>query len=182
MLEARFMVPSNEVMEDTIKPALIAVGAARKGWYGLTDILYGPEPDYNERFVRLRIARNANTPLLSVVLTHKATTWGLYSKTDTILLHKPFEDMASADAYIQRTYSGVYQKQFCFSRDGMRYVLGDIRIFAEDIFVPGIRWSVEIEGPDDPAIIACAALLGLGEPIHDSVPALVQRRLQETRR
>ena len=176
-MEARYMVPDIETMEKKIKPALISAGAACLGWYGLTDIIYGPS-DYNDRYVRMRIGRNARIPSLSVTLTHKAMTWGAYSRADTMLIHKPFPDTVSADTYIAEAYSHTLTKDFAFSRDGVRYALGDLTIFAEDILVPSLRWSVEIEGPDDAAIAACAdTILGLGAPVRYSVPALVQRRL-----
>lgn len=172
MLEARYMIPNLEIMEKKIRPALVSAGAVCRGWYGLTDVIFGPEEDYNNGFVRLRITRNTRIPSLSVVLTDKNTEWGVYGKTDILVERKGFGDIA-AEKYVEHAYKPL-KKVFAFSRDGMEYALGDLRIFTEDILVPGIRWSVEIEGPGVRALIACAELLGLGEPIGDSVPTLVQ--------
>ncbi|MBI3421022.1 MAG: hypothetical protein HY006_03080 [Candidatus Sungbacteria bacterium] len=177
MLEARYLVPSITTVEKKVKPALVSAGAMCRGWYGLTDIMFGPAADYNSEFVRLRIARKAHIPSFAVTLTHKKTIWGLYSKADTIILQKEFGDTTSADAFIETEFSNALKRSFAFCRDGIEYVLGDLRIFVEDIFVPSIRWSVEIEGPNDASIAGCAETLGLGEPICNSVPALVQQYL-----
>lgn len=176
MPEARFLTEL-ETMEKQIKPALLSMGAVPRGWYGLTDVMYGPT-DYNDRFVRLRSIRSSRIQGTAVVMTHKATTWGLYAKTDTILIRKDFKDMTSADAYIRSAYSAALKREFAFSRDGMRYALGDLEIFAEDIMVPHIRWSIELEGPDDASIASYAHVLGLGAPIRDSVPTLVHKRMR----
>ena len=176
MQEARFMVPSSEILEEKIKPALIAAGAVCRGWYGLTDIMFGPE-SYNAGFVRLRIARNARNASPQIVLVQKETAWGRYSKTSTSVVRKEFTDIVSACAFVEKEFGGALRRVFTFSRDGMEYALNGLRIFAEDILVPRIRWSVEIEGAGDIAIASCAALLGLGQPIRDSVPALVYKNL-----
>lgn len=177
MQEARFMVPSSKTMEEHIKPALIAAGAVCRGWYGLTDIIFCPEKDYNAGFVRLRIARNARNASPRIVLVQKETAWGHYSKTDTIVVREEFADIMSANEFMKKEFGGALRMAFAFSRDGTEYALDGLRIFTEDILVPSIRWSVEIEGAGDIFIAGCAALLGLGQPIRDSVPALVHKHL-----
>lgn len=179
MKEARYRVPNMEAIEKTILPALAAAGAVSKKWYLLTDAIYLPSSFptgqiINARYVRWRIAYTTGQNAPVITITDKKTSWHGDTKEDYILLRREFDTPQASLDFLDESY-GAWEKQFAFSRTGREYALKDLRIFVENILVPGMRWSVEIEGADDIAIASCANILGLDEPIHDSVPALVYK-------
>ncbi len=181
MPEARYMVPSDTMVEKKIKPALVQAGAAFKKWYALTDTIYLPsgfpaDTVIHARYVRWRIAHATGQSTPSITVVDKKTSWQGDVKEDYILLRREFDALQASLNFMDESY-GAWEKQFAFSRIGMEYALDGLRIFVEDILVPCVRWSVEIEGPNDTAITAYAHMLGLGEPVRASVPALVQKRI-----
>ncbi len=182
MKEARYLVADTETIEKNVLPVLTAARATFKKWYALTDAIYLPSgfPASSiipARYVRWRIAYATGRSAPLITLTDKKTSWHGGAKEDYILLRREFDAPQASLDFLGESY-GAWKRQFSFSRTGREYALTHLRIFVEDIFVPGIRWSVEIEGTDDIAIASCANILGLGEPIRDSVPALVCKRLQ----
>lgn len=183
VVEARYAISSHTAMKD-IEQALQAAGAVRRRWYALRDTMFAPigaPTDYNRSFVRLREARTPCPSPFPIILTHKETAWGPYAKIDNIVVRHPFNDMESAQEFIERYFGGTLIEDFRFLRRGREYALGGLRLFLELILDTGAWRSIEIEGASEEAIAACASELGLGEPLRSSVPTLVQRRLQASK-
>mgnify|MGYP001592663657 CR=1 FL=1 len=177
MREARYLIDRMETIEQDLKPALKKASAAFRRWYAFTDVIYLPPGVsgelLNARYVRWRITHATGQDWPVITVTDKKIVWRGDVKEDIILFRREFDAAQPAIDFVDASYG--WEKQFAFSRTGTEYALGTLRIFVEDILVPGIRWSVEIEGPDETAIAACSRMLGLGDPIRDSVPSLVYR-------
>ncbi|MFY9463325.1 MAG: hypothetical protein WAP52_04035 [Candidatus Sungiibacteriota bacterium] len=179
MREARYRVANTEAVEKNILPILAMAGATLKKWYALTDVIYMPRDfpiDWiiHARYVRWRIAHTTGQVAPVITVVDKKTSWHGDIKDDSIILRREFDAPQASMDFLAESY-GAWEKKFSFSRTGREYALKDLRIFVEDVLVPGIRWSVEIEGADDISIVSCANILALGEPIRDSIPALVQK-------
>ena len=184
MREARYLIDRMDTVEKEIKPALHAAGAVFKKWYALTDVVYAPPGAgadiLNTRYLRWRIAHATGQDGPVITVANKRTVWHGDTKEDIILVSRMFDAIEPSLNFLNEAY-GAWEKQFALSRTGTEYALGNLRIFVEDILVPGIRWSVEIEGPDETVIAACSRLLCLGDPIRESVPSLVYRHTHALR-
>ncbi len=155
--EARAFVSSIE----QVKSKLSLLNAEFMGEYAFQDFLYQPkdkEYDWNREFVRLRVYEKTNWKQKPVVLIYKYMRVAKFKKE--------YDRMEEANSDL----SG-YNLSFSFSRKGFEYLLGDVRVFVEEI--QGLSPSVELVSPSREKIETLFQNLEVTQIITDSVPKLV---------
>lgn len=155
---------------DSIKNALIDLGATFKSEYAFTDYIYQPKEAHwnlNKEFIRLRVYEKTNWDQKKCVLVHKMKkTQGITGK---LLVHKEFDLITQAQQELKDDYTLL----FSFYRTGWQYSLLGSQIFVENI--ENLNPTIEIVAPDKNHIDDLFAKLSITNVIEYSVPYLIQQ-------
>lgn len=156
---------------NSIKNALIDLGATFKSEYAFTDYIYQPKETHwnlNKEFIRLRVYEKTNWDQKKCVLVHKMKkTPGITGK---LLIHKEFDEITQAQQEVKDDYAFM----FSFYRKGWQYSLHGSQIFIEDI--ENLNPTIEIVASDKDHIDDLFTKLSITDLIEYSVPYLIQQK------
>lgn len=164
--EVRAVVGNIKAVQDKLS----LLNASFEGDYSFKDSIYNLKNcsfDLNREFVRLRVYHITNWNQKALELTYKMKI--IPGQSGTTLFKKEFNAIAEAELFLKD-----YSHLFSYSRNGLEYKLGEVRIFLEEI--EELPPTIELLYSSQEEINHLLKVLSPIKILSESVPKLVENK------
>ncbi len=171
MIEGRAIIKDLEKARQTA----LKLGGVFKGQYAYKDIVFLPKdkgPDLHHDCVKMRIMRKKNWDTKDVILQRKTAAWKGNAKKDTVSLWAEFDTQEEAEGFLKKRFGNKFVPGFEYSRKGWEYLIGNAKLYIENIEKLGPSIEIETEDIKD---LDLFDRFGIIELLKDSVPEHIRK-------